>query len=117
MRNIRQNLAFAFAYNIIGTPIAAGIFNRSSESCQSGGRGIGDVTELRISDRECAAPAVGQAVMDDFVPDHIEPDCADYIRSIFLAGAHDLGAGPHAALDGRTPDQAYSHPLPLRTAA
>jgi putative transposase len=24
---------------------------------------------------------------------------------------------PHAALDGRTPDQAYSHPLPLRTAA
>jgi hypothetical protein len=31
--------------------------------------------------------------MDDFVPDHIEPDCADYIRSIFLAGAHNLGAG------------------------
>jgi putative transposase len=24
---------------------------------------------------------------------------------------------PHMALDGRTPDQAYSHPLPLRTAA
>jgi putative transposase len=24
---------------------------------------------------------------------------------------------PHAALDGRTPDQTYSHPLPLRTAA
>jgi hypothetical protein len=24
---------------------------------------------------------------------------------------------PHAALYGRTPDQAYSHPLPLRTAA
>ena len=24
---------------------------------------------------------------------------------------------PHAALDGRAPDQAYSHPLPLRTAA
>jgi transposase InsO family protein len=23
---------------------------------------------------------------------------------------------PHAALDGRIPDQAYSHPLPLRTA-
>ena len=56
---------------------------------QSGGRCIGDVTELRISDRECAAPAVGQAVMDDFVPDHFEPDCADYIRSIFFARAHD----------------------------
>jgi hypothetical protein len=31
--------------------------------------------------------------MDDFVPDHIEPDRADYIRSIFFARAHDLGAG------------------------
>jgi cation transport ATPase len=25
MRNIRQNLAFAFAYNMIGIPIAAGV--------------------------------------------------------------------------------------------
>jgi P-type Cu+ transporter len=25
MRNIRQNLVFAFAYNLIGVPIAAGI--------------------------------------------------------------------------------------------
>jgi len=25
MRNIRQNLAFAFAYNTIGIPIAAGV--------------------------------------------------------------------------------------------
>ena len=26
LRNIRQNLAFAFAYNALGVPIAAGIF-------------------------------------------------------------------------------------------
>jgi cation transport ATPase len=26
MKNIRQNLFFAFAYNFIGVPIAAGIF-------------------------------------------------------------------------------------------
>jgi Cu+-exporting ATPase len=26
VRNIRQNLAFAFLYNIIGIPIAAGVF-------------------------------------------------------------------------------------------
>ena len=39
--------------------------------------------------------------MDDFVPDYIEPDCADYIRSIFLAGAHDLGAGLTQRLGGR----------------
>ena len=25
MRNIRQNLAFAFVYNVIGIPIAAGV--------------------------------------------------------------------------------------------
>ena len=25
MRNIRQNLAFAFAYNVIGIPVAAGM--------------------------------------------------------------------------------------------
>jgi Cu+-exporting ATPase len=25
MRNIRQNLVFAFAYNVIGIPIAAGV--------------------------------------------------------------------------------------------
>jgi Cu+-exporting ATPase len=26
MRNIRQNLFFAFAYNLLGVPIAAGVF-------------------------------------------------------------------------------------------
>ena len=25
MRNIRQNLAFAFGYNVIGVPVAAGV--------------------------------------------------------------------------------------------
>ena len=25
MRNIRQNLVFAFAYNVIGVPVAAGV--------------------------------------------------------------------------------------------
>jgi Cu+-exporting ATPase len=27
MRNIRQNLVFAFAYNLIGVPIAAGVLH------------------------------------------------------------------------------------------
>jgi Cu+-exporting ATPase len=27
MRNIRENLFFAFAYNVLGVPIAAGVLN------------------------------------------------------------------------------------------
>ena len=33
MRNIRQNLFFAFIYNAAGVPIAAGVSIRSSASC------------------------------------------------------------------------------------
>ena len=33
MRNIRQNLFFAFVYNAVGVPIAAGVFTRSSVCC------------------------------------------------------------------------------------
>ncbi len=29
MRNIQQNLAFAFGYNALGIPIAAGVFYRA----------------------------------------------------------------------------------------
>jgi Cu+-exporting ATPase len=33
LRNIRQNLFFAFVYNAIGVPIAAGVLYPPSESC------------------------------------------------------------------------------------
>ena len=33
MRNIRQNLFFAFVYNAAGVPVAAGVLYPISESC------------------------------------------------------------------------------------
>jgi len=33
MRNIRQNLFFAFVYNVIGVPLAAGVYILSSGCC------------------------------------------------------------------------------------
>ena len=33
MRNIRQNLFFAFIYNALGVPIAAGVLNPCSACC------------------------------------------------------------------------------------
>ena len=57
MRNIRQNLAFAFAYNLSefrgGGHSLSGVGNPS----QSGGRGFGDVPEFRVGDRQRPAPA------------------------------------------------------------
>ncbi len=35
MRNIRQNLFFAFVYNALGVPIAAGVLTRSSVCCSA----------------------------------------------------------------------------------
>jgi Cu+-exporting ATPase len=33
MANIKQNLFFAFIYNALGVPVAAGILIRTSASC------------------------------------------------------------------------------------
>ena len=35
MRNIRQNLFFAFVYNTVGIPIAAGVLYPFSGSCSA----------------------------------------------------------------------------------
>jgi P-type Cu+ transporter len=53
MRNIRQNLVFAFAYNAIGIPVAAGVlYPTFGNIAEPRGRRLGDVAEFRIRDRE-----------------------------------------------------------------
>ena len=63
MRNIRQNLFFAFVYNAAGVPIAAGVLYPFFGILLSPDRrGRGDGAELGQRDRQCAAPAAGRAV-------------------------------------------------------
>ena len=58
MRNIRQNLFFAFVYNALGVPIAAGVlYPVLRHPAQPDDRGGGDELQLRLGDRECAATA------------------------------------------------------------
>ena len=63
MRNIRQNLVFAFAYNAIGIPIAAGVlYPDLRHPAQPDRRGACDVAQLRVGDRERPAPAHAEAL-------------------------------------------------------
>ena len=55
MRNIRQNLVFAFGYNALGIPIAAGVlypaFGTALTDLYRGRHGI----ELGVGDHQCVA--------------------------------------------------------------
>ncbi len=58
MRNIRQNLFFAFVYNVLGVPIAAGVLYPFTGILLSPVRGQRrDDVQLGLGDRERAAPA------------------------------------------------------------
>ena len=59
MRNIRQNLFFAFVYNILGVPLAAGVLYPGVRSAaQSDDRERGDDVQLGVGDWErVAAPS------------------------------------------------------------
>jgi hypothetical protein len=60
MRNIRQNLFFAFAYNALGVPVAAGVLYPVLRApAEPGRRGGGDGPELGLGDRQ-RAPAPGR---------------------------------------------------------
>jgi Cu+-exporting ATPase len=58
MRNIRQNLFFAFVYNALGIPVAAGIlYPVDGNSAQSHDRRSRDVVVIGLRHRQCATLA------------------------------------------------------------
>ena len=64
MRNIRQNLFFAFVYNALGVPIAAGrAVSVVRPAAQPDDRERGDDLQFGVGDRQCAAAAPRAAVI------------------------------------------------------
>ena len=64
MRNIRQNLFFAFVYNALGVPIAAGVlYPFIGLAAEPDDRRGGDEPELGVGDRERAPAASGAALI------------------------------------------------------
>ena len=62
MRNIRQNLFFAFVYNSLGVPIAAGVlYPVLRAAAQPDSRQRGDDLQLRLRDHQRPAPAARRA--------------------------------------------------------
>ena len=57
MRNIRQNLVFAFVYNALGIPVAAGVLYPAFGVMLSPRRAAGDVAEFRLGNQQRAAIA------------------------------------------------------------
>ena len=63
MRNIRQNLFFAFVYNALGVPVAAGVlYPFFGLLLQPDARQRGDEPELGVGDRQRAAAAPAGAL-------------------------------------------------------
>ena len=62
MTNIRQNLAFAFLYNALGVPIAAGVLYPVRNPAQPDDRQPGHDLELGFRDRERSAAEKSEAL-------------------------------------------------------
>ena len=63
MRNIKQNLFFAFVYNALGVPVAAGVLYPFMAAAEPDHRRRGDEPLLGVGDRQRAAPARRAAVV------------------------------------------------------
>ena len=69
MRNIRQNLFFAFVYNALGVPMAAGVLYPFFGLLLSPMMASAAMTlQLRLGDRQRAAAAAGEAVATEPSP-------------------------------------------------
>ena len=65
MRNIRQNLFFAFVYNALGVPIAAGVlYPVSRASAEPDDRQRRDDLQLGLGDRQRAAASARRALKE-----------------------------------------------------
>ena len=63
MRNIRQNLFFAFIYNMLGVPIAAGaLYPLLRDSAQPDHRRSRHESQLSLSDHERSAASANQSM-------------------------------------------------------
>jgi P-type E1-E2 ATPase len=57
IRNMRQNLLFAFVYNGIGVPIAAGVVSVHRVASVPSDRGAGDEPQFGVGDFQCSLTA------------------------------------------------------------
>ena len=59
MSNIRQNLFFAFVYNVLGVPVAAGVLCLPGSAAEPHDRKRCDDLQFRVGHRQCASPEAG----------------------------------------------------------
>ena len=59
MRNIRQNLFFAFVYNVLGVPSRRGCLSALRAAAEPDDRERGDDVQFRVGHRQCASPEAG----------------------------------------------------------
>ena len=74
MRNIKQNLFWAFVYNAVGVPVAAGVlYPCFRHSAEPDGRRGGDEFQLRLGHRQCPPIANGEDRMKERTPSPRRP--------------------------------------------
>ena len=92
MRNIRQNLFFAFIYNSLGIPIAAGVlYPGLRPASQPDDRRGGYDLQFGFGDRQRPAPAAFETLNGS--------ETTKYTKKRNMAGLKKCPAQPHAPID------------------